>query len=119
MPADRLTATLSALAHPTRRAILARLAKGETSVMDLAKPFDVSLPAVTRHLRVLRRAGLISQGRKAQRRPCRLDAAPLQDLDNWMEQYRKFWDESLDRLEDYLRDLQKKSSPHDRRKPHE
>lgn len=106
MSPDQLSATFAALADPTRRAILARLALGETSVSELAKPFEVSLPAVTKHLKVLQRAGLITQGRRAQWRPCRLEAKPLRDVADWVEQYRRFWERSLDRLEDYLRELQ-------------
>ncbi|MEC5387429.1 metalloregulator ArsR/SmtB family transcription factor [Uliginosibacterium sp. H3] len=106
MSPDRLSATFAALADPTRRAILARLASGETTVSELAKPFEMSLPAVTKHLKVLQRAGLISQGRQAQWRPCRLEAQPLQDVSNWVEQYRQFWELRLDRLEEYLRELQ-------------
>ena len=105
---DRLSATFAALADPTRRAILARLASGETSVTELAEPFDMSLPAVTKHLKVLERAGLISRGRHAQWRPCKLEAQPLQDATGWMEQYRQFWEARVDRLEDYLIALQKK-----------
>jgi len=107
---DRLSATFSALADPTRRAILARLASGETSVTELAEPFDMSLPAVTKHLKVLERAGLISRGRHAQWRPCKLEAQPLQEATGWMEQYRQFWESHLDRLEDYLTGLQKKEN---------
>jgi DNA-binding transcriptional ArsR family regulator len=107
MTADTLSLTFSALSDPTRRAILKRLAAGERSVTELAKPFKISLPAVTKHLKVLQRAGLISQGRDAQRRPCRLEAAPLKDAADWVEQYRRFWDERLDRLEDYLREVQR------------
>jgi DNA-binding transcriptional ArsR family regulator len=103
---DRLSSTLSALADPTRRAILARLARGEASVKELAQPFDMSLPAVSKHLKVLEKAGLISRGREAQWRPCRLEAEPLRDLAAWLENYRSFWDESLDRLEAYLKKLQ-------------
>src|ERR1700741_1273616 len=99
---DRLSATFAALADPTRRAILARLALGETSVGELAEPFDMSLPAVSKHLKVLERAGLISRSREAQWRPCRLEAGPLRKVANWVEDYRRFWDESFDRLEDYL-----------------
>jgi DNA-binding transcriptional ArsR family regulator len=106
MPADRLSATLSALADPTRRAILARLARGETSVKELAEPFAMSLPAVSKHLKVLEKAGLISRGREAQWRPCRLEAEPLRDLADWLENYRRFWDASLDRLDAYLKKLQ-------------
>ena len=108
MTADHLSTIFGALADPTRRAILTRLASGETSVTELAKPLDMSLPAVTKHLKVLQRAGLISQGRQAQWRPCRLEAAPLKNASDWIEQYRKFWEESLDRLGDYLRELQSK-----------
>ncbi len=103
---DPLSATFSALADPTRRAILARLAQGETTVSELAAPFEMSLPAVTKHLKVLQRAGLVSQGRQAQWRPCRLEAAPLQEAAGWIEDYRRFWEQRLDRLEDYLRELQ-------------
>jgi DNA-binding transcriptional ArsR family regulator len=109
---DPLSATFAALADPTRRAILARLASGETSVTDLAAPFEMTLPAVTKHLKVLERAGLISRGRQAQWRPCRLEAEPLRDVAGWVEQYRKFWDARLDRLEDYLRELQAKEKDH-------
>ena len=108
MGPDRLDATFAALADPTRRAILARLASGETSVTELAEPFQMSLPAVTKHLKVLERAGLISRGRQAQWRPCKLEAQPLRDATGWMEQYRQFWDERLDRLENYLIELQTK-----------
>jgi DNA-binding transcriptional ArsR family regulator len=108
MSADRLSATFAALADPTRRALLARLALGETSVSELAEPFDISLPAISKHLKVLERAGLITRGRNAQWRPCRLDAAPLKELAGWLEHYRRFWDESFGRLDEYLRDLQVK-----------
>lgn len=103
---DRLSATLSALAHPTRRAMLARLAQGETSVTELAEPFAMSLPAVSKHLKVLERAGLVARGRHAQWRPCRLEAGPLREVSDWVEHYRRFWEASLDRLDDYLRELQ-------------
>lgn len=106
MPVDALSQTFSALADPTRRAILARLAAGEATVTELAAPFEMSLPAVTKHLKVLSRAGLITQGRQAQWRPCRLEAAPLAEVSGWVEQYRQFWEQRLDRLEAYLRDLQ-------------
>ena len=106
MATDHLSTTFAALADPTRRAILARLAQGEATVNELAEPFALSLPTVSKHLKVLQRAGLVSQGRKAQWRPCRLEAAPLQDVADWMEEYRRFWDESYDRLDDYLHDLQ-------------
>lgn len=104
---DPLSATLSALADPTRRAILARLAEGEASVGELAAPFSISQPAISKHLKVLERAGLISRGRAAQWRPCRLEAAPMRELAGWLETYRRFWDASFDRLEAYLRELQK------------
>ncbi len=100
---DQLSSTFAALADPTRRAILARLALGETSVTELAKPFEMSMPAVSKHLKVLERAGLIARAREAQWRPCRLDAGPLKDAASWIDEYRRFWDQSLDRLEDYLR----------------
>src|SRR5665213_3454384 len=103
---DRLSATLSALADPTRRAILARLTLGEASVKELAEPFEMSLPAVSKHLKVLERAGLISRSREAQWRPCRLQGAPLRDIADWLESYRRFWDESLDRLDGYLVEVQ-------------
>jgi DNA-binding transcriptional ArsR family regulator len=108
MSAKQLSATFSALADPTRRAILARLASGETSVTEIAGPFKMTLPAVTKHLKILERAGLITRGRQAQWRPCRLQAQPLRDVADWVEQYRKHWDERLDRLEDYLRELQQR-----------
>jgi DNA-binding transcriptional ArsR family regulator len=106
MISDPLSSTFSALADPTRRAILARLALGETSVKELAAPFEMSLPAVSKHLKVLEHAGLIARGRDAQWRPCRLNAGPLQDATLWLEHYRRFWSESLDRLETYLQELQ-------------
>ena len=106
MATDPLSTTFAALANPTRRAILARLASGEKSVTELAKPFEMSLPAVTKHLKVLLRAGLVTQGRQAQWRPCRLEAIPLKNASLWIGQYRQFWEESLDRLEDYLNELQ-------------
>ena len=106
MPIDTLDATFAALADPTRRAILARLAAGEASVNELAEPFDMTLPAVSKHLKVLERAGLISRGRVAQSRPCRLEAAPLREAADWVEDYRRFWEGSFDRLEDYLQELQ-------------
>ncbi|HVX72762.1 MAG: ArsR/SmtB family transcription factor [Devosia sp.] len=104
---DALSLTLSALADPTRRGILARLATGEATVKQLAEPYDMSLAAVSKHLKVLEGAGLISRGRDAQYRPCKLEAAPLRDVAGWLEDYRKFWEASLDRLEDYLAELQK------------
>jgi DNA-binding transcriptional ArsR family regulator len=105
---DPLSMTFGALADPTRRAILARLALGESSVTELAEPFDMSLPAVSKHLKVLERAGLISRGREAQWRPCRLAPEPLKDATDWLEEFRRFWDESLDRLAEHLRELQAK-----------
>ena len=108
MPQDRLSATFAALADPTRRAILARLASGEASVTELAEPFDMSLPAVSKHLKVLERAGLIARGREAQWRPCRIEPGALKRVDDWLDLYRRFWDESLDRLGDYLHELQAK-----------
>jgi DNA-binding transcriptional ArsR family regulator len=116
MSPDRLSTTFAALADPTRRAILARLATGETSVMELAAPFAMSLPAISKHLKVLERAGLIARGRAAQWRPCRLEAGPLKDAADWLEEYRRFWEQSFDRLDDYLRELQKKEKNHGRRK---
>jgi DNA-binding transcriptional ArsR family regulator len=104
---DPLSVTLSALADPTRRAILARLAQGEATVGELAAPFDISLPAVSRHLKVLEGAGLITRGREAQWRPCRLEAAPLRQVAGWVEPYRRFWEGSFDRMEAYLADLTK------------
>ena len=109
MSPDQLSTTFSALADPTRRAILARLAAGEASVTELADPFKVSMPAISRHLKVLERAGLIARGREAQWRPCRLEAGRLQDVAAWVENYRQFWEQSLDRLDDYLRKLKKLS----------
>jgi DNA-binding transcriptional ArsR family regulator len=108
MSPDRLSTTFAALADPTRRAILARLVSGEVSVTDLAEPFEMSLPAVSKHLKVLERAGLIARGREAQWRPCRLEAGPLKDAADWLEHYRRFWEQSFDRLDDYLRELQRK-----------
>jgi DNA-binding transcriptional ArsR family regulator len=112
----RLDATFAALADPTRRAILARLASGEASVTELAEPFKMSQPAISKHLKVLERAGLISRGREAQWRPCRLRAAPLKDVARWLERYRRFWEESFDRLGGYLQELQAKEKPHGRKK---
>lgn len=105
MTPDRLSTTFSALADPTRRAILARLSTGEASVTELAEPFEMSLPAVTKHLKVLERAGLISRGRRAQWRPCTLEAGPLREISDWVAEYRKFWEERFDRLDAYLREL--------------
>jgi DNA-binding transcriptional ArsR family regulator len=106
VPTDRLSTMFSALADPTRRAILARLALGETSVSEIAKPFDISAPAITKHLKVLESAGLISRSREAQWRPCKLEPKALKSVDDWLERYRKLWEQRLDRLEDYLRELQ-------------
>lgn len=116
MSLDHLSTTFAALADPTRRAILARLASGEVSVMKLAEPFDISLPAVSRHLKVLERAGLIARGREAQWRPCRLQASPLKGVADWVEHYRRFWEESFDKLDSYLKKLQRKEKEHGRRK---
>ena len=104
---DHLSATLSALADPTRRGILARLAQGEATVGELAEPYDMSMAAVSKHLKVLEKAGLISRGKEAQWRPCKLEAAPMAEVADWVENYRRFWEESLDRLGDYLAELQK------------
>lgn len=111
MTHDRLSSLFAALADPTRRAILQRLSQGEATVGELAVPFEMSLPAVTKHLKVLKRAGLITQTQQAQWRPCRLEAAPLREVADWVEQYRSHWDESIDRLEDYLRELQAPEHP--------
>jgi len=116
MSQDHLSTTFAALADPTRRAILARLASGEASVTELGKPFAMSLPAISKHLKVLEHAGLIARGRDAQWRPCRLAAGPLKDAAEWLEEYRRFWEESFDRLDDYLRELQKKEKNDGRRK---
>ena len=118
MSPDRLNTTFAALADPTRRAILARLASGETSVTELAKPFDMSLPAVSKHLKVLEGAGLIARGRDAQWRPCRLAANPLKDVADWVEHYRRFWEESFGKLDIYLKELQRqrKEKEHGRKK---
>lgn len=105
---DPLSNTFAALADPTRRAILARLTEGEASVTELAEPFEISMPAISRHLKVLERAGLIARGRDAQWRPCRLDPRPLEALHGWLDHYRQFWEQSFDRLDDYLQELQKK-----------
>jgi DNA-binding transcriptional ArsR family regulator len=113
---DQLSNTFAALADPTRRAILARLASGESSVTRLAEPFDMSLPAISKHLKVLERAGLIARGREAQWRPCRLEAGPLKDASKWLEHYRRFWEQSFDRLEDYLREVQAKEEKKNGRK---
>ena len=113
---DRLSATFSALADPTRRAILARLALGETSVSELAKPFDISGPAISKHLKVLESAGLITRTREAQWRPCRLEPEALKGVDHWLERYRRLWEERLDRLDEYLRTLQSKEKKRVRKK---
>jgi DNA-binding transcriptional ArsR family regulator len=121
MSPDRLSLTFAALADPTRRAILARLTSGQSTVTELAEPHSMSLPAISKHLRVLERSGLIERSRNAQWRPCRLKAAPLKAAVDWMEQYRRHWEESFDRLEEYLKALQQKTpltpvSPHARKK---
>jgi DNA-binding transcriptional ArsR family regulator len=116
MSEDHLSLTFAALADPTRRAILARLALGETSVTELAEPFEMSMPAISKHLKVLQRAGLVARGRDAQWRPCRLDAGPMKDASAWLDHYRRFWEQSLDRLDDYLRELQAKEKKHEGRK---
>ena len=116
MPSDQLSATFQALADPTRRAILARLTRGETSVTELAEPFAMSLPAVSKHLNVLERAGLVARGRDAQWRPCRLEAQPLRDVADWVERYRRHWEARFDRLDDYLWEMQAKEQQHGRRK---
>jgi DNA-binding transcriptional ArsR family regulator len=116
MSPDHLSVTFAALADPTRRAILARLASGDTSVQELAEPFDISLPAISRHLKVLENAGLIARGREAQWRPCRLEPAPLKGIADWVERYRRFWEQNFDRLDDYLHQLQKKERKHGRNK---
>lgn len=105
MTHDSLSATFAALADPTRRAILARLSSGEAPVTELAKPFQMSMPAISKHLKVLERAGLIARGKEAQWRPCRLEAARLKEVADWVGEYRRFWEQSLDRLDDYLREL--------------
>jgi DNA-binding transcriptional ArsR family regulator len=114
--ADQLSETFGALADPTRRAILARLSLGEASVTELAAPFEMSMPAISKHLKVLERAGLIARGREAQWRPCRLQAGPLQDVAGWVEHYRRFWEESFDRLDDYLKKLKMQDSKQDAKK---
>jgi DNA-binding transcriptional ArsR family regulator len=115
MQDDQLSATFAALADPTRRAILARLASGELSVTELAEPFEMSLPAVSKHLKVLEHAGLITRGREAQWRPCRLEATPLKEVADWVSHYRRFWEESFDRLDEYLRELKSKENKHARK----
>lgn len=116
MPSDHLSTTFAALADPTRRAILARLTLGETSVAELAAPFEISAPAITKHLKVLQRAGLVTQGRQAQWRPCQLNAAPLREVADYLDQYRRFWEQSLDRLDSYLQKLQAEEKKNARKK---
>ena len=116
MAVDRLSLTFGALADPTRRAILARLAKGGASVTELAEPFDMSLPAVSKHLKVLEQAGLITRGREAQWRPAALDAGPLKEVDEWVERYRVIWEQRLDRLDDYLKELQHREKKDERKR---
>jgi DNA-binding transcriptional ArsR family regulator len=116
MSPDHLSTTFAALADPTRRAILARLASGAASVMELAEPFKMSLPAISKHLKVLENAGLIARSREAQWRPCRIEAGPLKDAVEWLEHYRRFWEQSFDRLDEYLRQWQKKEKKHGRKK---
>lgn len=115
MSPDHLSTTFAALADPTRRAILARLASGEASVTELAEPFEMSMPAISKHLKVLEHAGLIARGREAQWRPCRLEAGPLKDIAGWVEHYRGFWEQSLDRLDDYLREVKSKERKNGRK----
>lgn len=115
MPIDQLSTTFAALADPTRRAILARLASGECSVTEIAEPFEISLPAVSKHLRVLEKAGLIARRREAQWRPCRIEAAPLKEVADWAERYRAIWEHRLDRLDTYLQELQAKENAHGRK----
>ncbi len=119
MSPDRLSNTFIALADPTRRAILARLTSGEASVTELAKPFQMSLPGISKHPKVLEHAGLITRGRQAQWRPCRLQAGPLKDVADWLEHYRSFWDESFDRLDDYLSEIQAQQKQDDHKKTQE
>jgi DNA-binding transcriptional ArsR family regulator len=114
MSTDHLSRTFAALADPTRRAILTRLSRGETSVTELAKPFKMTLPGISKHLKVLERAGLIARGRDAQWRPCRLDAGPLKDISEWVDFYRQHWEQSFDRLDEYLNKLKKKEKKHGR-----
>jgi DNA-binding transcriptional ArsR family regulator len=119
MATDHLSSTFAALADPTRRAILARLSTGEAPVTELAKPFDMSMPAISKHLKVLERAGLIARSREAQWRPCRIEAGRLKEVADWVEEYRRFWEQSLDRLDEYLKELKLKEKKHGRkqRKP--
>ena len=116
MSSDQLSSTFAALADPTRRAILARLASGDTSVTELAQPFEMSMPAISKHLKVLERAGLIARGREAQWRPCRIEAGRLKDVADWVEHYRRFWEQSFDRLDVYLRELKNKEKKLGRKK---
>jgi len=116
MPTDVLSTTFAALADPTRRAILARLTAGDASVTELAKPFKMSLPGISKHLKVLERCGLIARGREAQWRPCRLEAKRLKEVADWVESYRRFWDGSFDRLDDFLREVQHKERKRVRKK---
>lgn len=116
MATDRISTTFAALADPTRRAILARLAKGEASVTELAEPFRMTLPGISKHLKVLERAGLIVRSREAQWRPCRLDASPLKEAAEYVEKYRQFWEESFDRLDKYLREIQKMEKDNEKNK---
>ena len=116
MADDPLSLTFAALADPTRRAILSRLADGQATVNELAAPFDMSLPGISKHLTVLERAGLVERGREAQWRPCRLRAGPLKEVDDWVEHYRRFWEESFDRLDEYLQELQGKPKKRGRKK---
>ena len=115
---DHLSSTFAALADPTRRAILARLVTGETSVTELAAPFDMSMPAISKHLKVLERAGLIARGREAQWRPCRIEAKPLKEAADWISHYERFWTESLDRLDQFLQKLKKEQTSYKKRKSH-
>jgi len=117
MSPDHLSTTFSALADPPRRAILARLSTGEATVTDLAEPFEMSMPAISKHLKVLERAGLVARSREAQWRPCRLEAAPLKDVAEWVENYRRVWEQRFDRLDTYLRELQKKEKKNGRTRP--
>jgi len=116
MPPDHLSTTFAALSDPTRRAILTRLATGEASVTALAEPFEMSMPAISKHLKVLEHAGLIARGREAQWRPCRIEVGPLKDVADWVEHYRRFWDESFERLDEYLIELKKREKKHGRKK---
>ena len=119
MASDQLSVTFAALADPTRRAILARLSQGEASVTELAKPFDLSLPGISKHLKVLQRAGLVTQGRNAQWRPCRLEAGRLKEASDWVGEYRRFWDESFQRLDDVLQDMIRKEEKSDEQGDHD